>query len=179
MMVALVADLAIKAVTQNAFLIPQDNLNPEDVGLPRVLKETPGVVLIDELDVHLHPQWQRRVARDLKETFPCIQFCSTSHSPQVIGEMEPTEIRLLEDDKVTTPTRSFGIDSSRLLEEIMNAKSRDESVQSLLSSLFQFIDKEEFDAARRVLAEVKTKLGPDDPEVIRAQSLMTFLESEI
>ena len=53
MMLALVADLAIKAVTQNAFLLPPEELGQEDQPLPRVLKETPGVVLIDELDVHL------------------------------------------------------------------------------------------------------------------------------
>jgi predicted ATP-binding protein involved in virulence len=65
MMLALVADLAIKAATQNAYLLPPDELGPEDDPLPRVLRETPGVVLIDELDVHLHPRWQRRVANDI------------------------------------------------------------------------------------------------------------------
>src|SRR2546423_7857667 len=62
MMMALVADLAIKAVTQNAFLVPPDQLEPEDQPLPRVLRQPPGRALIDELDVHLHPKWQRRRA---------------------------------------------------------------------------------------------------------------------
>ena len=178
MMLALVADLAIKAVTQNAFLIPSDELGPDDDPLPRVLKQTPGVVLIDELDVHLHPKWQRRVARDLKETFPGIQFGCTSHSPQVIGELKPEEIRLLSGNQVTTPLRSFGIDSSRVLEELMGAKPRDESVADLLSRLFGLIDKEDFSGAKNLLPEVEAKLGPDDPELIRARALMTFLESE-
>lgn len=178
MMLALVADLAIKAVTQNAFLLPPDELGPDDDPLPRVLKQTPGVVLIDELDVHLHPKWQRRVARDLKETFPGIQFGCTSHSPQVIGELKPEEIRLLSGNQVTTPLRSFGIDSSRVLEELMDAKPRDESVADLLSRLFRLIDKEDFGGARDLLPEVEAKLGPDDPELTRARSLMTFLESE-
>jgi predicted ATP-binding protein involved in virulence len=178
MMLALVADLAIKAVTQNAFLLPADELGSEDDPLPRVLKQTPGVVLIDELEVHLHPKWQRRVAKDLKETFPGIQFGCTSHSPQVIGELKPEEIRLLSGNNVTTPSRSFGIDSSRVLEELMDAKPRDESVANLLSQLFGLIDKEDFDGARSLLPEVETKLGPDDPELTRARTLMTFLESE-
>lgn len=178
MMLALVADLAIKAVTQNAFLVPADELGPEDDPLPRVLKQTPGVVLIDELDVHLHPKWQRRVARDLKETFPGIQFGCTSHSPQVVGELKPEEIRLLSGNDVTTPRRSFGIDSSRVLEELMDAKPRDESVADLLSRLFGLIDNEKFDDARNLLPEVEAKLGPDDPELTRARTLMTFLESE-
>lgn len=177
MMMALVADLAIKAVTQNAFLLPPDELGPEDEPLPRVLQQTPGLVLIDELDVHLHPRWQRRVATDLKATFPNLQFVCTSHSPQVIGEVKPEELRLL-DDGVTTPKRSFGIDSSRILEEVMDAKPRNESVDTQLRKLFALIDQEDFDAARTVLHQVEAELGPDDPEITRAQTLMTFLESK-
>jgi len=176
-MLAMVADLAIKAVTQNAFLLPPDELGSEDQPLPRVLRETPGVVLIDELDVHLHPKWQRRVATDLKETFPNIQFVCTSHSPQVIGEVNPEELRLL-DEGVTTPKRSFGIDSSRVLEELMDAKSRNDSVEALLKKLFGLIDKEDFGGAQNLLPELEAKLGPDDPEVTRARTLMTFLESK-
>lgn len=120
-MLALVADIAIKAVTQNAYLLPPDELGPEDHPLPRVLAATPGVVLIDELDVHLHPGWQRRVATDLKKTFPAMQFVCTSHSPQVIGELSPAEIRVLDGEAPTVPERSFGIDSSRVLEELMGS----------------------------------------------------------
>jgi len=177
MMLALIADLAIKAVTQNAFLLPPAKLGAEDEPLPRVLKETPGVVLIDELDVHLHPKWQRRVASDLKSTFPSIQFVCTSHSPQVIGEVKPEEVRLLGDD-VTIPNRSFGIDSSRILEELMEAKPRNESVEALLGKMFNLIDKEDFQTARNLLPELEAELGPDDPEITRARALMTFLESK-
>ena len=88
-MLALVADLAIKMVTQNNYLVPEDDPAPTNGALPDVLAQTPGVVLIDELDVHLHPRWQRRVASDLKSTFPRIQFVCTTHSPQVIGEVAP------------------------------------------------------------------------------------------
>jgi predicted ATP-binding protein involved in virulence len=177
MMMALVADLAIKIVTQNAFLLPADELDARDKPLPRVLQQTPGLVLIDELDVHLHPKWQRRVATDLKETFPSLQFVCTSHSPQVIGEVKPEELRLL-DDGVTIPKRSFGIDSSRILEEIMDAKPRSESVENVLRKLFALIDKEDFDAARTVLHDVEAELGAEDPEITRAHALMTFLESK-
>jgi predicted ATP-binding protein involved in virulence len=177
MMLSLTADLAIKAVTQNAFLLPPDELGPEDKLLPRVLAHTPGIVLIDELDVHLHPNWQRRVATDLKSLFPSIQFACTSHSPQVIGEVTPEEIRSLDDEQVTTPDRSFGIDSSRVLEELMDARSRNAEVQELLARLFDLIDREEFDKARTLVPEAESKLGPDDPEITRARALMDFMES--
>ena len=79
MMAALVADVATKAVMQNSHLITE--AGEDDPDGPAVLQHTPGMVLVDELDVHLHPKWQRRVVRDLKETFPKIQFVCTSHSP--------------------------------------------------------------------------------------------------
>jgi predicted ATP-binding protein involved in virulence len=178
MMLALVADIAIKAVTQNAYLLPPDQLGPADTPLPRLLKETPGLVLIDELDVHLHPSWQRRVATDLKRTFPAIQFVCTSHSPQVIGELSPEEIRVMEDESVTIPKRSFGIDSSRILEELMNASSRNWELNEALKSLARSIDEDEFDAARAKLAEIEKRLGSDDPEVTRTRTLMAFLEQK-
>lgn len=95
-MVALVADIAVKALTQNAFLLPPDELSPEDQEHARLLRETPGVVLIDEIDVHLHPKWQRRVVADLESTFPAIQFVASSHSPFVIQTLEPGQLLMLE-----------------------------------------------------------------------------------
>jgi predicted ATP-binding protein involved in virulence len=175
MMLAMVADLAIKAVTQNAFLIPPDDLGPS--GLPEVLRRTPGLILIDELDVHLHPRWQRRVARDLKATFPAMQFVCTSHSPQVIGELLPEEVRLLDGHAASTPERSFGMDSNSVLKELMNAEERNGSIDELLRRLFALIDKEDFAGARALLLDVESQLGADDPEVTRARALMSFLES--
>jgi predicted ATP-binding protein involved in virulence len=85
-MLSLVADLAVKAVT----------LNPH-LGKDSVRK-SPGVVLIDELDLHLHPKWQRRVVDDLKRTFPAMQFICSTHSPFIIQSLEPGELIRLQDD---------------------------------------------------------------------------------
>ena len=97
MMVALIADIAIKVVTQNSHLLANDRPNGIGESTPEVLEKTPGLVLIDEIDAHLHPKWQRRVVGDLKETFPLIQFVCTSHSPFVIQSLEPNELRTLDE----------------------------------------------------------------------------------
>lgn len=78
-MLAMVGDIAYKAA----------NLNPH-LG-PEVLSETPGVVLIDELDLHLHPRWQRHVIEDLRGIFPKIQFICTTHSPFLIQSLRSGE----------------------------------------------------------------------------------------
>src|SRR5207253_331116 len=57
-------------------------LNPH-LGL-EAIRQTPAVILIDELDIHLHPQWQRKIVKGLKTAFPAAQFIAASHSPQVI-----------------------------------------------------------------------------------------------
>lgn len=72
-----------------------NKLMPRNTFVSENLRETPGVVLIDEIDVHLHPKWQRRVVEDLRTTFPKIQFVSTTHSPFVVQSMREEELRNL------------------------------------------------------------------------------------
>lgn len=86
--IALISDIAYKAVTLNPHL--KEN----------ALKETEGIVLIDELDLHLHPEWQRRIVKSLKETFPRIQFICTTHSPFIIQETEKDELLIIRDSKI-------------------------------------------------------------------------------
>lgn len=99
-MLALVADIAIKAVTQNNFLVPPDALKVEDEPLPRVLARTPGVVLIDELDVHLHPKWQREVVEMFRRLFPRLQFIGTTHSPFIVQSLRDDELINLQGQSV-------------------------------------------------------------------------------
>lgn len=85
----IVADLAYRIVILNP--------NTEDV-----LKNTPGVVLIDEIDLHLHPKWQKKFLGILKEIFPKIQIIATTHSPFVIQSLKPKNDKLfiLKDNKI-------------------------------------------------------------------------------
>ena len=86
--------------------------------------EAEAVVLIDELDLHLHPKWQRQIVHNLTKAFPLCQFIAMTHSPQVIGEVPHERIQIMADDEVYSPPYSFGVDSSRVLEEIMDADPR-------------------------------------------------------
>jgi predicted ATP-binding protein involved in virulence len=152
-------------------------LNP-DFG-DKVLELSNGVVLIDELDLHLHPKWQRRIIHDLKRTFPAIQFITTTHSPQLIGEVLPSEIRILADGKAYTTDHSFGLDSSRVLEEIQGAGRRSLIVESDIHEIALAIDTDNFDEARRLILDLESKVGPDDAEVMRPRSLMKFMEAPL
>ena len=163
-MLTLIGDLVKRATTLN------------DLGLD-VLAETDGIVLIDELDLHLHPKWQRRVIHDLKNLFPGIQFITTTHSPQLVGEALPHEVRILAEGTVSTPSRSFGIDSSRILSEVMHVSERNLEVEEALKRLSGLVDAEDMPRAREVLSEIEEHLGKDDPEVTGASTLIHLLES--
>jgi energy-coupling factor transporter ATP-binding protein EcfA2 len=61
-------------------------------GAGKDIKRQPAVVLIDEIDAHLHPDWQQRIVGALKEQFPNVQFIATTHSPLIVGELQPTQV---------------------------------------------------------------------------------------
>lgn len=138
--------------------------------------EAEAVVLIDELDLHLHPKWQRQIVRDLTAAFPRCQFIATTHSPQIIGEVSRERILIIEAGQVYSPEQSFGVDSSRILEEIMDTRPRSQSVDDLLAKLARAVADEKLDDARELIAKVEAQVGENDPEVTRARTLMAFLE---
>jgi predicted ATP-binding protein involved in virulence len=177
MMLALAADLAIRAVTQNAHLLPPEELGPEDTPLPRVLAQTPGVVLIDELDVHLHPKWQRHVAADLKRTFPNMQFVCTSHSPQVIGELARDEIMDLRAEGTGPPAVAYGADSNWILDHVMDASSRAAPARQIIREAEDALDEADFPKARLALDRLRRMLGGEDGELVRLESSLYTLEA--
>lgn len=151
-------------------------LGEANPGLKDPATEAGAVVLIDEIDLHLHPKWQRQIARKLTETFPRCQFIATTHSPQVIGEVEHDRIQILTEDGAFPATHSFGVDASRVLEEIMDAEPRNREVRELLSCASQLIDRERFTEARELLRKLNERLGSNDPDVTGLWTLLDFVE---
>lgn len=164
-MLALVLDLARR-------------LSQASPGLDYPVRDGAGVVLIDEIDLHLHPQWQRRVVGNLEETFPNCQFIATTHSPQVIGEVPHDKIRMIKDGKVYSPARSFGIDSSRVLEEVMDTKSRNAGVEETIGRIAKLIGDGKADEAKAAIKTLSDEIGEDDPEITRARTLLDFMEGD-
>ncbi|MHB1558247.1 MAG: AAA family ATPase [Isosphaeraceae bacterium] len=177
-MMALAADLAIKMVTQNNDWVPEENPSSTNGTWPDVLAQTPGVVLIDELDVHLHPLWQRRVASDLKATFPAVQFVCTTHSPQVIGEVQPDEIRMLDEPVLGQhPDQSFGLDSNAVLEHIQGAAARDPMSADAIEAVEEALEEGGLDQARDRLNRLKILLHGDTRDTARLEATINRIEA--
>ena len=151
--------------------------NPES---DNPISEGVALVLIDEIELHLHPKWQRDVLGRLRDVFKNCQFVVTTHSPLVLGEVEARCVRFLEfqDGKVvaTIPVEAYGMDANRILQELMDAPVRNTKMETKLHTLFELIDQEKFAQAREMIAALEQQLGGHEPELTRAQSLITFLE---
>lgn len=136
-----------------------------------VLKNTSGVVIIDELDIHLHPAWQRNIVPALKEAFPNIQFIAASHSPQIIGSLKPEEVIVLHNGDASHPRVTYGLDSSSVLEEVMGVTQREPEIERLLTELFSTLEDNDLKKAKVQLEALKKK-APDLPEFAGAEALM-------
>jgi ABC-type multidrug transport system ATPase subunit len=137
-----------------------------------------AIVLIDEIDLHLHPKWQRQIVQNLRSAFPRCQFIATTHSPQVIGEVEHDCIQIISDGQVYSPTHSYGVDSSRVLEEVMDSEPRTKAVQKLLSDVSRAVGSQDFARGRVILAKLLDRLGENDPDVTRVRTLLDFVEGK-
>jgi predicted ATP-binding protein involved in virulence len=144
-------------------------------GLPDPL-EGRGIVLIDEIELHLHPKWQREVIPALLSTFPNIQCLLSTHSPQVLSRVDSKDIFLLKDGEVLKlSSNPKGLDTNAILEEVMDTPKYPREVDDLVDEMFAFIQQRKFgqaESARRKVAEA----SPDNPVLQRADSMMERLK---
>ena len=142
--------------------------------------EGDGIILIDEIDLHLHPSWQRKVCKALIETFPNCQFIITTHSPQILGELQPQDIRLLNNFKVSVPSQSYGLDSNTILDTLQNVTNetlrQNAEISAKLDRVSDLIDASEFKSARDKLFELEKVLNGSTPETISLATEIALME---
>lgn len=133
-------------------------------------------VLIDELELHLHPGWQRRTLPTLWRTFPNTQFIVTTHSPQVLADVPGDAVRILRRNHgrldVGIPDAAYGLDSNRLLLDVLEDIERPEDIKKWLNEIYDHIGRDNLDQARAELALLTEKITSNDPEVVRIESLI-------
>lgn len=139
--------------------------------------EGEGIVLIDEIELHMHPSWQRKILKVLRTIFPNIQFIITTHSPQVLGEADDSyNIFLLdtEEDRndIVRLTRLDGYDSNFILEKYMGTSSKNMETRKLISSINEAILQKDYDLAEKQLDELRNISGTSDADVILAEGFL-------
>lgn len=134
-----------------------------------------GIVLIDEIDLHLHPNWQRRIVPQLIKIFPKCQFFISTHSPQVIGHVRPENVFLLMQSEegifCDKPQETYGMSLDRIVELVMDDEARPQSIVDKLERLFECIERGKFKEAKEIVSVLKKDM-PTDPELLRAEILI-------
>jgi len=153
-MVSLVAGIALRLILANPY------------------REKPlegnGIVLIDEIDLHLHPSWQRMVIPKLREIFPNVQFIMTTHSPLVLQGVQRENIRVLIDGKISEEVPFvYGRDPNSITEDAFGVALRPHDVEKMVEEISRLIDEENEGAAKEKLNELKKLWGDDDREIQR------------
>lgn len=173
-MIALVADIAYRMARLNS-----------DFGR-NAAKQTPGLVLIDEVDMHLHPEWQQVVLQDLTFAFPQIQFVVTTHSPQVISTVKREHVRVLSENQegdaiaAIPPARTYGRSNADVMQSVMGVSPEPEIHESKdLRHYLAVVEQgdwrtEEIQALRSKLTDA---LGNDHPLLRRAELIMRRREA--
>lgn len=148
-------------------------LNPQ-LGSEALL--APGVVLIDGIDLHLHPRWQSHILRDLKTTFPAIQFIVTTHAPIVISSVEANALRILNSNGVACQNaETYGGNIARILKTVMEVDERPKEIRERFESFYEKLDNEDYTEAEQELKNLVSLIGSDDTDIIAAQTAL-FLE---
>src|SRR5690606_12820138 len=98
----------------------------------------------DEIELHLHPSWQRTIVPDLARTFPNCQFFVSTHSPQVLGSVAAESVYLLDQPpdgfRALHPGHAFGRDTNEILRELMATSDRLPEIRQRLDEMFACID---------------------------------------
>lgn len=156
-------------------------LSQANPGLDDPVRDGVAVVLIDELDMHMHPTWQRQISGLLTETFRNCQFIASSHSPQIIGETQPHQLILLKqtDGKVVPEQcgQAYGLDTNYVLEQIMETPSRPAPVRAAIDAVEEALDEADLDLAHEKLADLRRLQHGDDPTSAGLEAAINNLEA--
>ena len=147
------------------------------------LDEIPAIVLIDEIELNLHPGWQSEIVPTLTEVFRACQFIVTTHSPQVLSSVDNTKVRVIEQEvrdrswKVTVPLSTRGRTSNYLLEGVLGARERFPPIDTLIGDFNAAIDQQDEAAATEALERIEQEIGDDAPTLLVLRKRLKKLRS--
>lgn len=137
--------------------------------------ESSGIVLIDEIDLHLHPAWQKKVVKSLMLAFPKIQFIVSTHAPLIIGSLREGKIFSISENKAWDFPLQYGRDANFIINE-MGTSEMDDMLKLKLRKYFDLIEKGngKTDEALSLRNELDIELGINHTDMQRADMMLSF-----
>lgn len=130
-----------------------------------------GVVMIDEVDLHLHPKWQHDLIDKLVRTFPNVQFILTTHSPLIVGDRQDILIYLLDDGELQQVENVYGEDANTLLNNVFDVSARTPEIERAFNDIRRAISNKELDNAENQIKELATKVSSSNTELLKVKLL--------
>ena len=134
--------------------------------------EGEGVVMIDEVDLHLHPKWQHDLIDKLVKTFPNVQFILTTHSPHVISDRNDILLYSLEDGELIEMPNVYGEDVNTVLTKVFDVDIRDSKVEEQFNIIRRAISNRDYLLAEDNINELAQKLPSDHLELLKCRLLL-------
>jgi predicted ATPase len=139
----------------------------------------PALLMIDEIDLHLHPAWQREVIPRLRETFPNCQLIVTTHSPQVIASVHRDSVVVLDGFSAHgVYEETYGHDTNDLLREVFGLSDRPARIAKMIERVDLLLANDDVAGAREALADFIGAVGPNDPKVAFFEGYLAGLADE-
>lgn len=144
-------------------------LNPQKG--PEITKSN-GVILIDEIDMHLHPKWQWNIISALMHVFPNIQFIATTHAPILFASAKNVNIIDVDGKEIEYKTSHYGIDINEAINKFQNTEELSPMIKPLSNKISDSIDEERYDAAEELINKLANVLEDNHPLVTKFKTLL-------
>jgi len=143
--------------------------------------EAEAILLVDEIDLHLHPVWQQTVIPSFRRAFPNTQLILSTHSPQVLTTVEAGKIFIVESGTVRPcPAPTYGARSSDVVAEVLgmpNLRPPNNEIAEKITALFKALDDGRLEDAKTIRIELENwAKGYPEPDLVRADLLIRRLE---
>lgn len=132
-----------------------------------------GIVLIDEIDLHLHPKWQVEVLSKLMTIFPQCQFVVTTHSPLVLSDVKPQQLYLLERGRlIQNSFNPYGKSSSQIMTnyfDLTRLHQRNQTISKEMESAQNALNNNDENAYKVAMEQLRENVDTNDPDMVNLQ----------
>ena len=142
------------------------------------IAQTKGIVLIDELDIHLHPRWQWNVIEALREIFPNVQFIAATHAPVLFASAPNVWLINVDNDKIDYGYSHYGIDVNTSMSVYQGTQEIPEEVKKLADEFCQMMDREDYEKAGKILNQLERDTAPAHPLLIELRTRYDFEKAD-
>lgn len=131
-----------------------------------------GIVMIDEVDLHLHPKWQHDLIDKLVKTFPNVQFILTTHSPHIVSDRQDILVYSLDNGQLQTIGNVYGEDANTVLNDVFHVPYRTPEIDKAFNGIRRAISHKELESAESQINNIAKKVSSSNTELLKVRLML-------